>query len=105
MTNAKEARRDSSCLHEFDEAEEQINALLIRVQDQAYRAGYSAASLEWSSEPPSEPGWFFYRFMGEVSVECVIHYPSGFEARGVDVDGYIGEWAGPIPLPTERIAK
>jgi len=69
--------------------------------------------MEWTTERPKKPGWYWYR--GSVFKSRIF-----WEMYEVDVDGYRiytdengctkytiineldGEWAGPIPEPTER---
>lgn len=67
--------------------------------------------LRWTKNPPSEPGWYWYRgSMGDVDIvrlapgsaridRLVAWWPEGHEAYA---DLFVSaEWAGPIPMPEE----
>ena len=66
-----------------------------------FDAGYSAASLEWTSEP----GWYWERskrFDNKPQITEVREY-KGLCVGNCPIAGWTdSEWAGPIPLPTER---
>ncbi len=64
--------------------------------------------LEWTREPPSEPGWYWQRVRdrGRLSQQVVcayfhgggIRYDDGGWSRLRDVEV---AWSGPIPEPTD----
>jgi hypothetical protein len=115
MTNAKEA---------VYEAKEALDKILKLNSDRyftkeekfmfvdGYDAGYSAASLEWSSDPPSEPGWYWERRNKSWDCISVIEVSEGRDGileadRSMSFEDilrnkYPIEWAGPIPLPGEK---
>ena len=62
--------------------------------------------LRWTSEKPAQPGWYWYRGLIDEADPLILlvdeagyfQWPDGaFE----DVRQTDGEWAGPIPLPSE----
>ena len=52
-------------------------------------------ALEWSSEPPSEPGFYWWELCGQRGVD-LIQDPEKRVVRD-----YRAKWAGPIPEPKE----
>jgi hypothetical protein len=62
-------------------------------------------NLTWSTETPTEPGFYWHRYPGKrgdvFKVErdhgCLIVLPYGYDTR--EWEG--SEWAGPIPEPGE----
>ena len=88
------------------------------IEDEPLRAALKAAlqehfarqddKMKWTSEPPTEPGWYFMRQGGQVTVCRVVLYCDGLVAmfgamrQSVDFMKKIGaQWAGPIPEPVE----
>ena len=64
--------------------------------------------LVWTSEPPTEPGWWWYDFNGEfgstptevwVTTDEIWARPLGTISR--PIHEWKGRWAGPIPEPRE----
>ncbi len=64
--------------------------------------------LIWTREKPKEPGWYWFRrnFRKDKPYN---HFPQvmlvwgkdHLRADGLLIDYYHGEWAGPLPQPTE----
>jgi hypothetical protein len=57
----------------------------------------------WTSEPPTVPGWYWWR-LTQKSKPRIVEVPEG----GV-MAGFVGEWLGPLepsapPLTRERVA-
>lgn len=69
---------------------------------------YLPRHLQWTTETPTEPGWYFIRYKGKVTI-CYATYPKGSSHMTYLVIGspdawsseYADEWAGPIPEPEE----
>jgi len=69
------------------------------------------SDLQWSDDPPGEPGWYWMREELYKNAEVVkVIYDSGLKALRVSGEEFkVGgsltysavEWAGPIPEPTE----
>ena len=66
--------------------------------------------LRWTTDTPTEPGWYFVRYKGKVTI-CRADYPKGSPYMTYRVVGSPGawmmdehsdEWAGPIPEPQEQ---
>ena len=68
--------------------------------------------LQWTSEPPTEPGWYWYRLneRDNISITYVDVYgtvityypnlcPDGWSRQ--NLKNIHGQWAGPIPEPME----
>lgn len=51
--------------------------------------------LEWTSEPPKVPGWYWFRNVSKPTMLYIKRVP--MERRPHPAD----EWAGPIPEPRE----
>lgn len=65
--------------------------------------------MEWTTDKPSKPGWYWWRTEGSVEITRVyimVWNEADQEVRPWCSWGWIaqleGEWAGPIPEPTER---
>lgn len=64
--------------------------------------------LRWTYEDPTEPGWYFIKYKGKVTI-CYADYPKGspyMTYRVVGIPGawntkHADEWSGPIPEPME----
>ena len=62
--------------------------------------------MNWSSEAPTEPGYYWHCHAGITTMECVITLDSLFVVdhyQLIPVDRYYdgrGKWYGPIPEPT-----
>jgi hypothetical protein len=77
-----------------------------------FDAGYSAASLEWSSEPPSEPGWYGLRIdeSGKPNIILILEKRDGLWLNNWPLSEFMIShsqciWTQRIilpPLPTER---
>lgn len=52
-------------------------------------------ALEWTTEPPKVPGWYWFRNGGAKPVILSITLPVRWKVEPDD------EWAGPIPEPRE----
>jgi len=74
------------------------------------------SDLEWTDEPPEEPGWYWHRsdLTGTVAVMEVLEsphgrdymiarYPNGNRFALDDGKFNSSEWAGPIPEPDEPV--
>lgn len=97
--------------NEFD-AWEKVAAMLMDLL-----AAGRAKSLVWTSEPPTVPGWYWYRaspdkevvmadvqpFNGELAAEMKPAAPKFmFDSVSYYRKKFPGcQWAGPIPLPQE----
>ena len=66
--------------------------------------------LRWTTEPPTEPGWYFSRVNSIVNVVLLGGSPEGLcvldgeklcPINGFSHSNRRVEWAGPIPEPTE----
>ncbi len=63
--------------------------------------------MKWTTEKPTAPGWYWYKGAGYPTILYV--YTETFIGSlfvedpdyGGPVQGYPGEWAGPIPEPEE----
>lgn len=62
----------------------------------------------WTSEPPTVPGWYWWR---EESIDDTIVEiyecagcltVDGQAMEGIPLKGLTGEWAGPLELPGEK---
>lgn len=61
--------------------------------------------MEWTAEKPDKSGWYWYRHdrnpepqIGYLNDKGTWQCPKYF----LQIRNYGGEWAGPIPEPTER---
>ena len=67
------------------------------------------SDLEWSDEPPEEPGWYWVQYkihpLNHKTICEVYESATGFRVRNhhaPKVDEMENrQWAGPIPEPTE----
>ena len=64
--------------------------------------------LKWTSEPPTQEGWYFMRQGGQMTVCRIVLYCDGLVAmfgamrQSVEFMKKIGtQWAGPIPEPVD----
>lgn len=71
-------------------------------------------TLRWQDEPPTEPGWYWYRQApGNWGWVCNIWYSQHAQTLATffptDIVRHVakmgGQWAGPIPLPVEPTAQ
>ena len=68
--------------------------------------------LKWTSEPPTQEGWYFMRQGGQMTVCRVVLYCDSLVAffgpvkQSVEFMAKTGtQWAGPIPEPVEPEEK
>lgn len=67
--------------------------------------------MNWSSKKPTIPGWYWYRNKrGEPKcVEFVMIKHLGILFNDLrlprDLDSWPGEYAGPIPMPSESLVR
>lgn len=72
-----------------------------------YTTGYIAAKLAdrltWTSEVPTEAGWYWYLRKGKDEPRVVHAEPDGERlcAVGWGVKALRGRWSGPLPTPSE----
>ncbi len=61
--------------------------------------------MKWTTEKPTTPGWYWYKGAGYSTTLYVYTANGGLFVEDHDytgpVQGYPGEWAGPIPEPEE----
>ena len=84
-------------------------------ENDALRAQLAALTLTWTREKPTTPGWYWWRLSPQTKKEDLVIFQVFFGvktqrwyAQGgprpediFPVYTIHGEWAGPIPLPTE----
>lgn len=64
-------------------------------------------AYEWSDEPPEEPGYYWYANPRHArTILCVFEHNGELMVETSDgvishPEAYDGEWAGPIPEPTD----
>lgn len=71
--------------------------------------------MEWTTEKPTKPGWYWLKSnyahseSSDVEVVWVFKNPGAKDCGVMSTNGWCvaagkiaGEWAGPIPEPTER---
>lgn len=57
-------------------------------------------SVQWTSDKPTKPGWYWYRKAGEGPHYADFSHTSGGDIYLVTFDGAAGEWAGPLEPPS-----
>lgn len=53
-------------------------------------------ALEWTTEPPKVPGWYWYRHKPSRTIAMI-----NVDVEPIEYESLPGQWAGPIPEPCE----
>ena len=65
--------------------------------------------LQWTEQPPQKEGWYWYRLFGKINMwyvwkkktRLVFNYVGSRATHNFVGLTFLGEWAGPIPMPKE----
>jgi hypothetical protein len=59
------------------------------------------AKLDWTTDPPTEEGWYWVQRIGNDSIEIVQFWNIGGTFQTTDFEGVNGftHWLGPLPVP------
>lgn len=62
------------------------------------RAAWNALprALEWTTEPPKVPGWYWYRHKPSCTIAMI-----NVDVEPIEYESLPGQWAGAIPEPRE----
>lgn len=58
--------------------------------------------FEWTTEPPTEPGWYWHKQLAFMEVENIIYLNENHVSSNWHLNGQGHLWAGPIPEPKEQ---
>jgi hypothetical protein len=82
--------------------------VVLKAKDAELR---QAQALRWSSEPPAEPGWYWYREHDGAATSYAVRISKGISrlilmalvgsSQTVIASEQKGQWAGPLVLPGE----
>lgn len=72
---------------------------VVELEQQLARREEDLESYAWTTEKPTIPGWYWWRFDAAAThaPECTFVA----DWRIARQQEWIGEWAGPIPMPKE----
>ena len=95
----------------LDRTAENVESEVLSDEDVQNLTEFAPPALQWTSTPPSEPGWYWYDDGKPYMKPCMVvvwqrhsgeltaHWP-GVDTWLLENKGALGiRWAGPIPLP------
>lgn len=94
--------------------DEKIQALLMcddPTEDECslIRMGYAAAQPQWSDQPPTVPGWYWYRppYNSKPAIieVCNLRGVLLGDDTDIPISEWPGQWAGPIIPPDSAPAQ
>lgn len=71
-----------------------VYAILKR--EHSEKSKHNLHALEWTTEPPKVPGWYWYRHKPSCTIAMI-----NVDVEPIEYESLPGQWAGAIPEPRE----